>query len=111
MLCAINTVGVELSIRIRKLRKERGWTIAQLAERVGVSQPHMSEVERGKKNLNNHLLVRIADALKVKPHELIVTGTVPTQEEYKDLIGRLTPENRAHLVAVAEALLAAQEDN
>lgn len=60
-----------LNLTIRELRKERGLTLAQLAEKVGVSAPHMSEVERGKKNLNNHLLVRISTALGVEPVGLI----------------------------------------
>ena len=97
-----------LNIRIRELRKVRDWTIAELADRVGISQPHMSEVERGVKNLNNHLLLRIAKALKVQPHELIVAGETPSQDEYAGILSRLNNENRQHLLAIAQALLASQ---
>lgn len=62
---------MELMLNIRDIRKARGLSLAQLAERVGVSSPHMSGVELGKKNLNNHLIVRIAAALDVDPSALI----------------------------------------
>jgi len=62
---------MELKINIRKYRQQRGWTLAELAERVNISTPHMSEVERGVKNLNNHLLVRISAALEVSPDKLL----------------------------------------
>lgn len=62
---------MELPVRIRELRIAKDLTLDQLSDLVGVSTPHLSEVERGKKNLNNHLLVRIADALDVKPSDII----------------------------------------
>lgn len=36
-----------LGSRVRLARKERGWTIEQLAERVGVAHVTISKVERG----------------------------------------------------------------
>ena len=70
-LIACYQVGMELNLRIRELRTDKGLTLVELAEKVGVSTPHLSEVERGKKNLNNHLMVRIAAALGVSPEDLI----------------------------------------
>lgn len=61
-----------LPIRISEIRKARGLTQQELADIVGASKPHISGVENGKKNLNNHLLEKIADALGVEPYELIV---------------------------------------
>src|SRR6476469_4792741 len=36
-----------ISATVRALRKERGWTQAELAEKLGLSQNRLSEVERG----------------------------------------------------------------
>src|SRR6185312_15040835 len=36
-----------LGARVRLARRERGWTLRELAERVGVTQPTMSKIERG----------------------------------------------------------------
>lgn len=63
--------AMELTLRIREIRERRGYTIGEVADMVGVSTGHLSEVERGLKNLNNHLLVRIATALEVYPVDLI----------------------------------------
>lgn len=36
-----------LGARVRLARRERGWTLRELAERVGVTAPTMGKVERG----------------------------------------------------------------
>jgi transcriptional regulator with XRE-family HTH domain len=36
-----------LGARVRLARRERGWTLQELADRVGVTHPTMSKVERG----------------------------------------------------------------
>lgn len=65
---------MELKLHIREIRTSKGLTMAWLADKVGVSVPHLSEVERGKKNLNNHIIERIAEALDVWPDDLISSG-------------------------------------
>jgi len=42
-----------------------------VAGRAGISVPHLSEIERGDKNLNNHLMERISAALGVRPQDLV----------------------------------------
>ena len=63
---------MELKTRIRDIRKGKGLTLEHVASRIGVSIPHLSEVERGKKNLNNHLLTRISEALDTPVRDLFV---------------------------------------
>ncbi|WP_220750663.1 helix-turn-helix domain-containing protein [Jannaschia sp. AI_61] len=94
-----------LDLRIRALRKERGLTLAELACQIGVSAPHLSEVERGKKNLNNHLLVRLADALEVKPQDLI-SGDQERDEltELLTTASDLSDQDLERLLAFAKAL-------
>jgi DNA-binding XRE family transcriptional regulator len=49
------------------LRTQRGLTQAQLAERLGVSQPHIAKLEAGRaKNIELHTLCRWATALRAK---------------------------------------------
>jgi transcriptional regulator with XRE-family HTH domain len=36
-----------LGAQVRLARRERGWTLHELAERVGVTRPTMSKIERG----------------------------------------------------------------
>lgn len=51
--------------RIRTFRKYRGLTMAALAREAGISQPHLSDIETGKKNGSIEVLKRIAAALRV----------------------------------------------
>jgi DNA-binding Xre family transcriptional regulator len=50
--------------KLTTLRTQRGMTQAQLAERLGVSQPHIAKLEAGRaKNIELHTLCRWATAL------------------------------------------------
>jgi DNA-binding Xre family transcriptional regulator len=53
--------------KLAALRTQRGMTQAQLAERLGVSQPHIAKLEAGRaKNIELHTLCRWATALGAK---------------------------------------------
>ena len=53
--------------KLAALRSERGMTQAQLAKRLGVSQPHIAKLEAGRaKNIELHTLCRWATALGAK---------------------------------------------
>ena len=53
--------------KLAALRGQRGMTQAQLARRLGVSQPHIAKLEAGRaKNIELHTLCRWATALGAK---------------------------------------------
>lgn len=52
--------------RIAELRKERGLSQVQLAERCGMHQGHIARVELGKYSVGIDTLVNIAEALGCK---------------------------------------------
>ena len=53
--------------RLAALRSQRGMTQAQLAKRLGVSQPHIAKLEAGRaKNIELRTLCRWATALGAK---------------------------------------------
>ena len=52
-----------LGERIRRLRKEMGMSVTELARRVKTSQSYISEIEKGEKTPSLNLLVRIASEL------------------------------------------------
>jgi transcriptional regulator with XRE-family HTH domain len=51
--------------RIRKLRKKRGWTQVEMAERVGIDRSFLADVERGKRNISILNLDLISKGFKV----------------------------------------------
>src|SRR5574340_585565 len=57
--------------RIARLRKERGLTQKQLAEKVGIIQVLVSDYEKGKLRLHAEMVVRFARALGVKTDEFL----------------------------------------
>src|SRR3989442_12781660 len=61
----LNEMMIEQKLAV--LRSERGMTQAQLAKRLGVSQPHIAKLEAGRtKNIELQTLCRWATALGAK---------------------------------------------
>ncbi|MFN9162002.1 MAG: helix-turn-helix transcriptional regulator [Alphaproteobacteria bacterium] len=59
-----------LGLRLRELRLERGMTMAALAERIGVTQPAISQWESGRERPGRETLQRLAGALGVTAEAL-----------------------------------------
>lgn len=57
---------------IRRIRQERELTQAYVAERVGITQAMLCQIERGTKNPSIQVGKQIADVLGCKMDELIV---------------------------------------
>jgi transcriptional regulator with XRE-family HTH domain len=53
----------ELGNRIRKKRKERGWSQEELAEEANIDRSYIGGVERGERNLTFTILCQICAAL------------------------------------------------
>lgn len=69
---------------IQVLRVERGLARKELAEASGVSYPYLSEIENGKKRPSSESLLAIANALEMRPSELMeraesYRGTAPAE--------------------------------
>jgi len=55
----------DMKNRIRVLRAEKGWSQAELAEKVGVSRNSINAVENGKFDPSLPLALRIVDAFEL----------------------------------------------
>ena len=60
-----------LGQRLARIRKERGFTQQQLAERTGLIQVLISDYEHGKLRLTAEMAVRFADVLEVSTDDLL----------------------------------------
>ena len=58
-----NSERLRIGQRIAELRKERGLTQTQLAERCGLQQAHIARIEAGRYSVGLDTLAQIADAL------------------------------------------------
>src|SRR4051794_41788339 len=52
-----------LGARLRRRRRARGLTLAEVAARAGVSPQYLSELERGRKDPSSEMLAAVAGAL------------------------------------------------
>lgn len=63
---ATDTTMETLGSRLRRTRKEKGWTQEQLAQKTGTSQAVIQKIENGK-SLRPRKIDRIAEVLDVSP--------------------------------------------
>lgn len=61
----------KLGVRVRALRKERGWSQDVFADRSGLHRAHVGEIERGESNVTLQTLKTLADTLRVSIVDLI----------------------------------------
>ena len=67
----LNLGGETFGQRLARIRKERGFTQVELAEKVGIIQALVSEYERDRVRLHAEMLVRFAMVLGVSADELL----------------------------------------
>ncbi len=56
--------------KIRKLRKQRGFSQEQLADLAGIDRSYMGHIERGEKNITLLKIYQISNALNISPRDL-----------------------------------------
>lgn len=92
-------------MNISSLRKDRGWTQADLAEMTKLTQPTISRAERGDDSSTMATLKSIAAALGVPLEALFTTERTTLESEFVRLFRQLSPERQqgwldmAHLAA------------
>lgn len=80
------------ALSFKTLRKKRGLTQGNLAERVGVEQPTIQRWESGKQSPSLEDLDRLASALGVHPGELFADQDLPaddaaTEAALREIVG------------------------
>ncbi|MGA2436134.1 MAG: helix-turn-helix transcriptional regulator [Bryobacteraceae bacterium] len=73
-LAPIDFGGETLGRRVTRIRKERGFTQIELADRIGIIQCIVSAVERDERKLSAEMAIRFAQALGVSMDELLGPG-------------------------------------
>jgi len=59
------------TLKIKYFRNAKKITQKQLAEKIGISQNYLSEIENNKWDIKLDLLIKISKILKVDPRKLI----------------------------------------
>lgn len=65
-----NELNVKFGKRVRELRKERGWSQEEFADRCGLDRTYVSGIERGVRNPTLQIVGSISKALNVEIYVL-----------------------------------------
>lgn len=91
--------------RIRRLRKEKGLSQEQLAERSGLHTNYVGQVERGEKNLTLETLEKIVSGLDVSLEELFrFLGPMERRDAMGEIVELLSERSREDQAMVLEVL-------
>jgi transcriptional regulator with XRE-family HTH domain len=97
---------------IRRQRELSEVSMRQFAELVGISNPYLSQIERGLRAPSEQVLQSIADALKVSADTLYEQAGVPREKDGPARVieairedSRLTGRQRQALIEVYEAFI------
>lgn len=95
-----------MHLRLKTLRKERGWTAEVLAAKAGSSKSYISEIENGKKFPSGRLLKRFADELGVSVYDLIDSDDLADEiRAHIEIMKDLSVEDRRAVSRHAAGLL------
>jgi XRE family transcriptional regulator, fatty acid utilization regulator len=100
----------QVGSRIRRHRHARGWSLATLAEKAGLTTEALGRLERGEQTPRLDTLFRIARGLEVDPRVLLTDdpATAPLEQDLAAVIAPLAdqpPAIRAAAARIVRALI------
>ena len=95
--------------RIEELRKNKGYTQQQFAEKIGLSTNYLSDIERGKSSARLDKLVSIINALECSADDVFTDvidyGYKVKSSRLSELLEDLPSEEKKKAFAILEAFL------
>ncbi len=85
----MKNIKILLGLRIREIRKLKKLTQEQLAEKIGIEIPSLSNIENGKNYPNSETIEKIAKGLDVEIFELFIFEHLK-EPDYKKMLNELT---------------------
>ena len=80
---------VSFAQRIRELRNKRGWSVYDLAEKIGVkSAGYVSKIEARGEIPSPGMIIKLAQVLSVKPEDLIEIAKAEKSKEVSQAVKR-----------------------
>lgn len=100
--------------KLKALRKERGLTLVDLADKIGSDYQQLSRIERGKSRLTVDVLMKMADAFQTPIDQLInpKEETSPRESPHNsNFTAELREEKLSEAIEKLEALLQEAQTN
>ena len=76
LISDLRTIGNNLY----RMRKDKGLTQAEVAEKAELSDRTYADIERGSVTMRIDSLLKICAALRITPNDILLTGDVPPTE-------------------------------
>jgi transcriptional regulator with XRE-family HTH domain len=64
-------IRARFGLRLRSLRKKKGWTRVELADYLGLRRTYVSDLERGKRNVSLLTMEIVARGFKLSVSQLL----------------------------------------
>lgn len=96
-----------IGLRIKELRKRKGLSQEELAEKAETSANYLSRMERGTENPTLDMLIKISDALAVEMWEIFDFGHELGLKEMKEIMNKLLKESEEEKLRLAIKILRA----
>lgn len=87
--------------RIKQRRKRLDLTQEEVAERIDISNQHMSNIERAKSIPSTEVIMKLAAALDTTPNEFLLGTSLCPGEEWKAVAEKLRPLEAGQLELVS----------
>ena len=104
-----------LGLRIKAMRKKRGFTQAKLAETVECSTPYISYIEQGRKSMSLEMFVLVANAINASADELLhdsLENTIAvSNHEFEFLLSDCSSYEMRLLLDIVRAAKKSMRDN
>lgn len=105
----------QIGQRIAQARRNKGLSQRLLAESVGISEVHLSNIENAKKKLSLNTFVRIANALEVSADQLLLSNLPADNRTYSKEVEKLLEDccvvERTVMIDVLAAMKATMKKN
>jgi transcriptional regulator with XRE-family HTH domain len=108
-----DAIRKELGLRIKQLRKDKGWTQKELANQVGCSSPQLNKYEAGQNTPPLDRLLQFATALNTTI-DFLITGQVSDVAPMSNtrlvqrlqLIDRFNADEKETVIKLLDAMIA-----
>ena len=78
-----------IGMRIKEIRRSKGLSQEQLAEKADINSKYLSRMERGTENPTLDMLLKLANVLEIEIWEMFDFGHIVSRKELKEAIQRI----------------------
>mgnify|MGYP002517337277 FL=1 len=81
---------IQIGNKLLQFRKKSGFTQAEVAEAAGLSDRTYADIERGTVNMKIETVLRICNALKITPNEILTEDKTPISIRQEEIFTKLS---------------------